>query len=51
MSVHFRGTCYMTQEIECLVSCETKWNTRQPRLVMQGFAGEIRQIGTSVVIM
>ena len=38
MSVHFRGTCYIVNQVICKVPCETKWNKRQPRLVMRGFA-------------
>lgn len=41
MSVHFRGKCYITKFIRCTVPCETKWNKRQPYLVMQGFASHI----------
>lgn len=41
MSVHFRGVCYRTKSVECLVPCETKWNKTQPNLVMRGFASEI----------
>ncbi len=38
MTVHFRGKCYTVNNITCDVPCETKWNKRQPYLVMQGFA-------------
>lgn len=48
MSVHFRGKCYTTQEVICEVPCETKWNNRQPMLVMQGFA-ETLHIGNGVI--
>ena len=41
MSVHFRGTCMKADNIVCSVPCETKWNKRQPNLVMQGFASEV----------
>jgi hypothetical protein len=41
MSVHFRNKCYVTDKVYCWVPCETKWNKRQPRLVMQGFAERI----------
>ena len=41
MSIHFRGTCTTVDHIQCDVPCETKWNTRQPRLVMQGFASQV----------
>jgi hypothetical protein len=38
MTVHFMGTCYIVQNVVCRVPCETKWQARQPRLVMRGFA-------------
>lgn len=41
MSIHFRNTCTVVDEIQCLVPCYTKWNKRQPHLVMQGYASEI----------
>jgi hypothetical protein len=41
MSVHFRNTCTVVDDIKCVVPCETKWNKRQPYLVMQGHANEV----------
>jgi len=41
MSVHFKGTCHVVDDIQCLVPCVTKWNKRQPQLVMQGYAREV----------
>lgn len=41
MSVHFRGSCYVTPNVVCMVPCETKWNKRQPNLVMKGKANQI----------
>lgn len=41
MTLHFCGTCYQVVGIRCLVPCETKWNKRQPYLVMQGWAKDI----------
>ena len=38
MSVHWRGACFVVDNIKCNVPCETKWRPRQPYLVMQGFA-------------
>ncbi len=37
MTIHFRGKCYPCQNIRCVVPCNTKWNKKQPKLVMQGF--------------
>jgi hypothetical protein len=50
MSVHFRGSCYKTDNVECLVSCETKWKKTQPHLVLQGFAKEIEVLENKIVI-
>jgi hypothetical protein len=38
MSVHFKGKSYTAKHIICNVSCQTKWNKRQPYLVMEGYA-------------
>ncbi len=41
MSVHFRGKCYVVDDVWCDVPCQTKWNKTQPNLVMQGWAAEV----------
>lgn len=41
MSIHFKGTCTVVDDIICEVPCETKWKPTQPNLVMQGFATEV----------
>lgn len=41
MSVHFRGTCSIVDQVQCLVPCFSKFNKKQPKLVMQGFAKEV----------
>ena len=41
MTVHFKGQCLLCQNIVCRVPCNTKWNKRQPYLVMQGFAASV----------
>lgn len=50
MSVHFRGKCYRTPNVDCQVPCETKWNKRQPYLVLQGWAHEITEEPTKITI-
>jgi hypothetical protein len=42
MSVHFRNSCTVVDDIDCRVPCETKWKPTQPRLVMQGFATDVK---------
>lgn len=41
MSVHFRGICYVVDNVVCMAPCETKWNRTQPRLIMRGFASDL----------
>ena len=50
MSVHFRNQCIPCRDVDCRVPCHTKRNTRQPFLVMQGFASTVRKEGDTVVI-
>lgn len=44
MSIHFRGFCEAVDNVVCNVPCETKWNKRQPNLVMRGFASNVEII-------
>ena len=41
MSIHFRDKCSVVDNIICKVPCETKWNERQPMLVMRGFCKNV----------
>jgi len=41
MSIHFKKTCSVVDDVICKVPCETKWNKIQPNLVMRGFAKEV----------
>ncbi len=41
MTVHFKNTCHSVSDVVCNVPCESKWNKKQPRLVMQGFAEDV----------
>ncbi len=43
MSIHFRGACMPCDDVKTDgVKTETKRNKRQPRLVIQGFAKNVR---------
>lgn len=42
MTVHFRGKCLLAKNVIVKVPCETKWNDKQPMLVMRGFAKNVR---------
>ena len=51
MSVHFKGACMKAKNVICEVPCETKWNERQPRLIMRGFAHEVIKKDDGTVII
>lgn len=51
MSVHFRGVCYIVDDIICQPSCVTKHNKRQPYIVMQGVASGVSVIDSTAVIV
>lgn len=51
MSVHFRDTCHVVDDIVCEVPCETKWKPTQPRLIMQGFASNVQIKGGKATII
>jgi hypothetical protein len=41
MSIHWNKSCHVVDNVVCEVPCETKWNKRQPQLVMRGWAKEL----------
>lgn len=41
MSIHFKKSCTVVDDVICQVPCETKWKNTQPRLIMQGFAHNV----------
>lgn len=51
MTIHYRGVCHIVGDVDCRVSCETKWNKRQPRLVMRGFAEDLIIEGNKGVLI
>lgn len=50
MTVHFRGKCIQVDEVICKRPCETKWNKKQPRLVMRGYCKGVITTGRSRLI-
>lgn len=44
MTVHWEGACHPVKDIKLynITLCETKWQERQPRIVMQGWASSVR---------
>lgn len=51
MSVHWRDKCYTCNYVICKVPCSTKWNKRQPNLVMQGYANKLSWAGTETLVI
>ena len=49
-SVHFRGTCFSTEHIDCEVTTESKVNKQQPYVVMQGFANKLEVTDKGILI-
>jgi len=42
LSIHYRNKCHKVKDIKINnVTVESKWNKRQPQLVMQGFAESV----------
>ena len=41
MTVHWKGQCIAVNDITCYASVETKWNSKQPHIVMQGWALDV----------
>ncbi len=41
ITVHYKGSCLLTENIEVQVPCNSKWNKQQPKLVIQGFCKDI----------
>lgn len=50
MSVHFKKKCMIVDNVCCEVPCETKWQIKQPRLIMQGFCSIIKIINNTAII-
>lgn len=46
MTVHFSKRCIQVDHVVCEATCETKFNYRQPMLVMRGFTKEVKIITT-----
>ena len=50
MTVHVNKRCIPVRNVVCQVPVSTKYNTRQPRLVMQGFATVVEILGDLALI-
>lgn len=51
MSVHHRGVCYPTENVECRVPTETHRRKIQPRLVIRGYASDILLQDGKIIII
>ncbi len=49
-TVHWKGTCHITEQIICNVPSESKSNKRQPYAVMRGWASDVIVDSDRVVI-
>jgi hypothetical protein len=49
-SVHFKGTCYIVDNIVCNIPTKSKTNNRQPRVVMKGIAKSVKEKDGTIVI-
>jgi hypothetical protein len=50
MTIHFKKSCTIVNDVICNVPCETKWNKGQPNLVMRGFAKNVKIIKNKAII-
>jgi hypothetical protein len=50
MTVHFRGKCIPTKNVECKVPVETKYIETQPRLVLRGYCNQIVEQENKIII-
>lgn len=48
ITVHFRGKCYLVDDVACFVPCSSKWNKSQPKLVIQGWAEKVTLLGNNL---
>lgn len=42
ITVHFKKRCINVDNIICKVPCESKFSKTQPKLVMEGFAKDVK---------
>lgn len=50
MTVHFAGKCIPCVDVVCDVPVETKRNKRQPRMVLRGFAKNVKVVNETAYI-
>ncbi len=41
MTIHWHGQCLYVDELDCQVPCKSKFNTKQPKIVMRGLASAV----------
>lgn len=50
LTLHWNKQCIPIKDIECNVPVETKWNNKQPRVVLRGFASSVEIIDNKAII-
>lgn len=50
MTVHFQKQCIPVRHVVCRVPVHTKYNNRQPYLVLQGFASAVEILNDVAII-
>jgi hypothetical protein len=51
LTLHWNKQCIPIKDIECRVPLETKWNKQQPKIVLQGFAKEVKIVNNKAYII
>lgn len=44
LTIHWLGACWPVDNVNCVTGCKSKWNARQPRLVMTGWAHQVSMV-------
>lgn len=50
ITVHYRGTCYITNNLICNVPTYSKFNKIQPNFIMQGYTGDFNINKSNIII-
>lgn len=51
ITIHYRGKCHSAIKLTCYTNCFSKFNKRQPRLVMWGYADTLKQWAAGCFIL
>jgi hypothetical protein len=42
ITIHFKNRCILVKNLICKVPVESKWNDKQPRLIIRGFCENVK---------